>query len=160
MKLNYWALSLLFLTAGFAAAQDTVSHGYIFTAPAVMSLDGSHVGALQFGGGGDLALTKGFTIGGDIAYQFPFRSAGDGVGILDANVGYHFKPKKGKIVPFVTGGYSTMFREGAVHGANVGAGFTWWAADRHGLRIEVRDQIFRGGATLNNVGFRIAWAFR
>jgi hypothetical protein len=60
------------------------------------------------------------------------------------------------IEPFVTGGWSILFRTGGVGAWNVGAGLTAYSGNRADLRIEIRDYIRFGVQLLE---FRVGMAF-
>ena len=154
----------LVLISTFAAAQTTDGHraqGYVFAGAGGTAPDG--VGAtLNFGVGGEGLIYKGLGAGGEIGYLTPARTPSDGFGILSANGSYHFinASSSGRLVPFVTGGYSFFFRSGFANGVNAGGGINYWFRERMGLRVEFRDQIVPGGRAVHLVGVRIGLSFR
>lgn len=74
---------------------------------------------------------------------------------------YHFVHGKDiKLDPFVTGGYTLMFRNGHVNLFNFGGGLNCWFSHRLGVRLELRDQVHRDGVSVHYWGGRIGLAFR
>lgn len=122
---------------------------------------GGSVATLHVGGGGEGLVYKGLGLGAEVGYLSPFEDLSDGIGILSTNVSYHFvKPKSNqKLVPFVTGGFSLAFRNGASGGGNFGGGVQYWVRPRLGLRFEFRDHIFSSDTT-HLYGFRVGLSFR
>jgi hypothetical protein len=115
----------------------------------------------NFGGGGEALIYKGFGVGADLGYVAPTGGISEGVGAFSVNGAYHFggrNPDR-KVVPFVTGGYSLLFREGAVSGGNIGGGVQYWASDRLGMRFEVRNIIVSSDSP-HFVGLRVGLTFR
>lgn len=136
------------------------AHGYAFAAPGAYS--DYPVTTLHFGAGGEGLLYKGFGVGGEIGYVAPARSLGDGFGILSVDGQYHFlkASKSGKIVPFVTGGYSLFFRSDSLNAVNFGAGVNYWFKERTGLRFEFRDHVPPQTPDFHVLGFRVGITFR
>lgn len=65
-----------------------------------------------------------------------------GVGVISANAVFHAgRPRRHRVTPFVTGGYTLWFRQGSASGVNVGGGVNYWLRDGLGLRAELRDHI-------------------
>lgn len=143
--------------------QERRGHGYVFGAPGVISEGGA--AALHIGGGGERLLYKGFGLGFEIGALAPLRDLGVGesVGIGSIDAQYHFRnaSQSGKVVPFVTGGYSAFFFDRVGNGANFGGGVNYWFKERLGLRVEVRDQVpFNTDAYAHYVSFRFGLTFR
>jgi hypothetical protein len=135
---------VLISAAANAQTGDRRGWGYGFGGVGAAA-DGGATPLLNFGGGGEALLGKGFAMGGEIGYMAPMEDGSRGLGLLSANTSYHFggRNKSKELVPFVTGGYALGFREGvAANGGNFGGGFQYWASDRVGLRVEFRDFIF------------------
>jgi len=152
------------LAPSIGTAQSEKEHwgqGYVFVAPGAISSAGT-TATLHFGVGGEGLVQKGLGIGGEIGYLGPVRGLQEGLGLFSAAGSYHFKNASGsgKLVPFVTGGYSLIFREGKTNGGNFGGGVNYWFRERVGLRLEFRDQVFTQGRTAHFYGFRIGLAFR
>ena len=119
--------------------------------------------ALSLTGGGEGFVYKGLAIGGEGGYGWISGSFNEGLGMFSANPAYHFKGqgRSKALVPFVTGGYSMLFRGGHVDGFNAGGGTTWWPANHFGLRFEGRFHHFIAGPVGANVYmFRIGPSFR
>jgi hypothetical protein len=152
------------LAPSIGTAQSEKEHrgqGYVFVAPGAISSSVT-TATLHFGVGGEGLVHKGLGIGGEIGYLGLARGLQEGVGLFSANGSYHFKnaSASGKLVPFVTGGYSLIFREGKTNGVNFGGGVNYWFREGVGLRLEFRDQAFTQGETAHYYGFRIGLAFR
>jgi len=165
---------LLVAMSGLVAAQTPVPpakstnttnderrvQGYVFFGPGATS--GSSTTWVNFGGGGEGFVKGGLSVGGEIGGFTPAQNFGDGFGILSANAGYHFlkASKSGKVVPFVSGGYSLFFRSGSASGVNFGGGLDYWFKDRVGLRFEVRDHVVIEYPDTHYAGFRLGLIFR
>jgi hypothetical protein len=136
------------------------SYGYIFAAPGGNSEGGD--GALHIGGGGEGVFKNGAGIGAELAYLTPFESFGDGIGTFSINGSYHFlnSSKSGKVVPFVTGGYTGFFRGGYSNGVNFGAGVNYWFKPRIGMRLEFRDNVFLQDNASHFLNVRFGLTFR
>jgi hypothetical protein len=119
---------------------------------------GDFTNLLAMGGGGEGFVYRSIAVGGDAAYLFPARRFLGGLGLVSANGSYHFTGLgDGRLAPFVTGGYSLAFREGAVNMANFGGGVTYWFRPGLGVRFEVRDHHH---SDFSIVTFRIGLSFR
>jgi hypothetical protein len=105
---------------------------------------GGSSAASQIGGGGEGTVYKGLGVSFDLGYLYPLREFGAGFGTLSPGVQYQFTPHR-KTVPFVSGGYTLGFREGAMNMVHFGAGTTYWFNERIGLRIEARDHMPTAG---------------
>ncbi len=154
---------LLAASMSIAVAAQTTrehgGHGYAFVAPGGAS---GGAATLHFGVGGEALVYKGLGVGGEIGYLGPARSLGEGFGVFSPDVSYHFlnASKSGKVVPFVTGGYSLLFRSGVANAVNFGGGVNYWFKDRVGLRLEFRDHIPAHSELSHFYGFRIGLTFR
>lgn len=114
---------------------------------------------VHVGGGGEGLFYKGLGAGAEIGYLAPTRGVGDGFGVASVDVSYHFVQPGRKLVPFVTGGFSLLFRNGSSAGGNVGGGVQYWMKDRVALRLEFRDHIVSSDSP-HFYGFRVGFAFR
>jgi hypothetical protein len=132
--------------------------GYGFGAIGSSSGDFGHT-TVHVGAGGEGLFYKGLGAGAEIGYLAPTRSLGDGFGVASVNVAYHFVKPGRKLVPFVTGGYSLLFRNGSSSGGNIGGGVQYWMKDRVALRFEFRDHIISSDSP-HFYGFRVGLAFR
>lgn len=143
------------------AASERRGQGYVFVAPGAVADDGA-VGTLHVGVGGEGLVYKGLGVGAEIGYLGLTRGLGNGIGVFSANGSYHFRnvTSSGKLVPFVTGGYSLLFRGEAINAANFGGGINYWFHDRVGLRLEFRDHLPAHADLSHYVGFRFGLAFR
>ena len=152
---------LAVLTLGLHGQEiQPAAQGYIFAGPGAAVYRGESGSVYSFGGGGEIFVRKGFTVGGELGYMAPSSAFASGFGVLSANPAYHFVTKKeSKLVPFVTGGYSLGFRSAHINMANFGGGVTWWVGQRHGIRFEFRDH-YAWASETHYPSFRVAWAFR
>jgi hypothetical protein len=113
------------------------------------------------GGGGELALAKGVSLGiegGAVALAHDYINTVQGEGSINGY--YHFRhSRQARWDPFATGGYSLFFRRGAHSLGNFGGGVNYWFADTVAFRFEFRDQVQGGPATLHYWGARIGFSF-
>jgi hypothetical protein len=66
-----------------------------------------------------------------------------------------------KADPFVSAGYTLMFRAGHANLVHFGGGLTYWFHSRFGSRLEFRDHVHTGdGAAPHYWGFRMGLALR
>jgi hypothetical protein len=117
---------------------------------------------LQFGVGGEAVLGKGIGLGAEIGALGTREYFSDTVmGAFSPNGYYHFIHGEGlKADPFVTGGYTLLFRSGHANLANFGGGLTYWFHNRLGARLEIRDQLNTTGVIGHFWGARFGLAFR
>ena len=91
------------------------------------------------GGGGEARVYKGLGVGGELGFLFPRQEFLYGAGLLSVNTLYRWNTgTHWKVQPFVTGGYSLLFRGFAENRLNFGGGLTYWMSERAGLRVEYR----------------------
>lgn len=65
-----------------------------------------------------------------------------GVGIISTNAVYQFgTATRRRITPFVTGGYTLLFRSETMNAVNLGGGANFWTSDAFALRVELRDHL-------------------
>ena len=169
MRRLTYIICLTALLAGSAIAQTTAAQttkehhgqGYGFVAPGAVN-DGSSSSTMHFGVGGEGLIYKGLGVGGEIGYAIPTRRPEDGFGIFSANGSYHFRhaSASGKLVPFVTGGYSLFFRSSTGNAVNFGGGVNYWFREHAGIRAEFRDHVLTVDRNLHYFGFRIGFTFR
>jgi hypothetical protein len=152
--------AVVYLLTGILNAQP--SHGYVFVAPGGATCCGNTSMMMQFGAGGEAVLGKGVGIGAEIGALGSRQYFTDTVmGVFSPNGYYHFNHGKDiKIAPFVTGGYTLLFRWGHANLANFGGGLTYWFRRRLGARLEVRDQLNTTGTITHFWGVRFGLAFR
>ncbi len=128
-------LLLLFLGCNlFISAQGV---GRVFRAPGVIS-NGDANFVLHFGGGGEALIVGGFGIAADIGYLFDPDAFGDGLGAFSSGGIFKFNRDE-RTVPFVTAGYTLLFRESTLSFGYVGVGVNRWFGDHFGLRVEAKD---------------------
>lgn len=136
------------------------AQGFVFFGPGATS--GSSSTFVNFGGGGEGFLKGGLSVSGEIAGYTPAKSFDEGFGILSGDAGYHFlkASQSGKLVPFVSGGYSLFFRSETANGINFGGGVNYWLKDHIGLRFEIRDHLVVESPDTHFIGFRFGMTFR
>ncbi len=139
-----FALSmLLFALAVSARAQSPEApyhgHGYFqFGTGGCTNL--SCGGVHTFAAGGEAFVYRGLAVGGEGGYGWAGDLLSQGAAMFSANPSYHFKGqgRSRRVVPFVTGGYTLLFRQMSINGSNVGGGVTVWPSNHVGLRFEGR----------------------
>ncbi len=111
-------------------------------------------------GGGEAFVYRGLAVGAEGGWGWSNGDFREGLGVVSVNPAYHFKAPGRALVPFVSGGYTALIRDGHLNGFNVGGGATWWG--RHvGLRFEGRIHRFSAGPVgVNIYMFGIGPAFR
>jgi hypothetical protein len=142
------------------ASQDYRGQGYVFAGPSYSSYYSSAL--INAGGGGEGFVHKGMSVGGEIGGFVHTGPSDAAFGVISPNVSYHFREasSSGKLVPFVTGGFSLFFKGRADPGSNVGGGLNYWFKDHLGLRIELRDHIPWRTDIGHIVGVRVGLSFR
>lgn len=144
--------------------REAGGQGYVFVAPGGRSTDDA---TLHFGGGGEYVFKGGGSVGAELGYLGPIERLDAGFGVFSLNGGYHFKnaSRSGKTVPFLTAGYTGIFRgSGGDSGFNFGGGVNHWFKDRVGVRLEFRDNVFGFTSGANNsvhyLNARVGLTFR
>jgi hypothetical protein len=160
-------LALILLSGSAACAQS--SNGYAFFAPGGVTCCGHTAMTLHAGFGGEAVLGHGIGLGAEIGALGTRQDFADSVaGAFSPNGYYHFvHRRRAKVDPFVTAGYTVLFRSGHLNFFNFGGGFNYWGNGRLGLRLEVRDHVHSEwasqwfeGPTLHYWGVRVGLAFR
>ena len=160
MRHAIFASILLGVFAGALDAQP--SNGYVFFAPGGVTCCGHTAMTLQFGVGVEGVLAKGIGVGAEVGALGTRQYFGDSVvGVFSPNGYYHFVHGKDiRSDPFVTGGYTLIFRSGHANLFNFGGGLNYWFRGRLGFRSELRDQVLTDGSSLHYWGVRFGLAFR
>ena len=165
MKRIVWmALCFLVLVSRLAYPQSVETtpkpgYGYALFTPGATLGDGA-AATLTMGAGAEGLIKGGFGAGADVSYLFyPTGGFSEGFGLFSPGVIYQFNPAR-KTVPFVTGGYSLVFRQGTLNLIHYGGGFNHWFNNHYGLRFEVRDHIQTRSAEYHLLQFRAAFLFR
>ncbi len=153
-------LGFLFLTfCGALAAQS--SHGYFFAAPGGVTSGGYTDKTWHAGGGGEGILGKGVGISGEIGALGPTDCLSCVIGAFSVNGNYHFLRGRGhKVDPFVTTGYTLLFRGESKSLVNFGVGVNYWFSRPVGVKVEFRDHIYPVGTPEHFWGFRFGVTFR
>jgi hypothetical protein len=140
--------------------EPKTGYGYLFVTPGAVIGDGGASGTLTLGGGGEALIKGGLGISADLGYMFPFQGGfGSGIGLFSPGAVYQFSTAR-KTVPFVTGGYTLAFRDGAYSMIHFGGGFNHWFSNRWGIRVEIRDHIDPHYPEYNFLQFRIGFLLR
>ena len=159
MKLTLTAVLLSACLAPAALAQRTL--GYWYVAPGGLTSSGVTAFTIQMGGGGELAVAKGVSLGiegGAVGVKRDYIHSLKGEGSLNGY--YHFRhARDARWDPFVTGGYSLFFRRGATSLGNFGGGFNYWFGETVAFRLEFRDQVQGGPAAIHYWGARVGFSF-
>lgn len=155
-------LLLMTLMAGLASAQTPGGQLYTFVAPGGVAGGNGASATMHYGFGGEGFVYDGLSVGGEIGYAASLRRQSQGLGIASGNGSYHFKNSSGdgRLVPFITGGYSVLFRSAAAHGFNFGGGVNYWSKERLGVRLEFRDHVAKFDRPVHFLGFRVGITFR
>ena len=159
MRPIFSALLLISLLPAAALAQRSL--GYWYVAPGGLTSSGVTAFTMQIGGGGEIALRKGVALGiegGVVGVKREFFHSLQGEGAVNGY--YHFNhSREARWDPFVTGGYSMLFRKGVSNLGNFGGGFNYWFAENVAFRFEFRDQVLGGPATTHYWGGRVGLSF-
>jgi hypothetical protein len=112
---------------------------------------------LNPGVGADVLVYKGLAASADIGYVGFYNDfASSGFGLFSPNASYLFFRTR-RVVPFVTAGYSLIFRDGTSNLGNYGGGMTYWFRHRVGLRVEGRDNRDLRGYHFSRVRFGVSF---
>lgn len=110
-------------------------------------------------GGGEIPIASGFSVGPELGFTAPstglFWSTVQGVGSLNGY--YHIRHgREPRLDPFVSMGYSALFRDGHTNLFNYGGGVNYWVRPDLAFRGEFRD---RTGNGLHLWSFRFGVSF-
>lgn len=177
MRIGLWSIVAL-TTCGIvspsrANAQTVPGYGYAFAGPAAVSNIGVRAVALNIGGGGEVWVGGGVSVGGELGLvSFPaveqrtsccVVSASSATALLvSANASRHFVRSVGPAQwrPFITGGISVVAGGEAVGLFNAGGGAERWISPHAGIRLEIRDQFVLASNPSVLLGFRAGVVFR
>ena len=166
-------LTLLFLLVASAAAlaqtpqppqgpkKEYGGQGYGYIGPGAFTTDSDAL--IHYGAGGEGFLKGGFAANIDVGGFSSSRNFSEGFAVISPGVSYHFKKasQSGKVVPFVTGGYTLFAGSGGVdNGIHFGGGVNYWFKERIGLRVEIRDFVPVPVDDFHILGFRFGVSFR
>lgn len=111
-------------------------------------------------GGGEIAIAKGFSAGPEMGFLTPRHHFNNNVaGLAAANGFYHFQHGKRALDPYVSAGYSALFRDGHINFFNYGGGLNYWVNPTLAVRAEFRDRVNNSGPTLHLWTFRLGVSF-
>lgn len=143
---------LLSICCAAALAQRSHFHWLVDAGGATARGNTSFVAGLT--GGGEIAIARGFSAGPELGFIAPRtgRFWDSVVGLAALNGYYHIRPGRTvRFDPYVSSGYSVLFRSDRIDMFNYGAGLTYWVKPDVGFRSEFRDRV-GGGMHL--------WSFR
>jgi hypothetical protein len=174
MKLS-WILTGFLLISATACGQETIRE-YVFIAPAratgstpasnstfgilppaTPASAGTSGSTTAYGGGLGLVLrlshegglAQHFGAGIDLSAILPGKGqVGSATAGSVALNGYYHPLSNTTFDPFVTGGYSALFRDFAANGFNAGGGVNCWFGENWGLVVEIRQLIFNSSPAL------------
>lgn len=98
-------------------------------------------------GGGEIAIGRGFSAGPEMGFIAPSKGRfWDTVqGLAALNGYYHFRQdERVRFDPYVSSGYSVVFRDGHLNMFNYGGGLNYWVIPNVGFRGEFRDRTGNG----------------
>lgn len=154
------------LLALCAAAMAQESHAYVTAAPGGISVAGNTAKALYGAVGAEGLVSSGIGLGAEAGAIRQVSPGWHGVlTYVSTNVYYHLIQTGDQTDPFVTVGYTSLFR-GAHHEAgqdpgqanliNFGGGLNYWMRPNLGAKIEFRDNLHpKRGPNPNYWSFRI-----
>ncbi|HOL70287.1 MAG TPA: hypothetical protein PLA43_09010 [Bryobacteraceae bacterium] len=155
-------IALLLATLS-AAALGQGMNGYVFSAPGIVTAGSQAVGNIHIGAGVEGAIGKGIGAGLELGAMSGTRCFPECVvGVFSPNINYHFlRGNERRADPFVTAGYTLMFRHGHANMFNFGGGMNYWVARRVGFRVELRNHVHvYNGSWFHYLGVRFGLAFR
>jgi hypothetical protein len=154
------AAILLLAASGMASAQTRrESVGWISFFTGAGGVSGAAPAIDFIGDDVTFRLYKGFGAGIGEGVGRDFGANNGNFVLFPMNLSYHFR-RLDRLGPFVTGGYSMIFRRGIREdGANFGAGLQYWFRDHFGLDAEFRNHVFAGAPRYFGE-FRIGFAMR
>jgi hypothetical protein len=149
---------LLILSSGLAFSQTRREPvGWLCFFAGGGGISGSGPTVTFFGEETTFRIYKGFGAGLEEDPSWDFSSGS--LISFSANLSYHFRRSE-KVEPFITGGYSTVFRKGTREdGGDFGGGSHFWFSDHLGLYTAFHNQIFTGPAR-DFYGFQLGIAMR
>jgi hypothetical protein len=126
-----------------------------FGAPGVTTGRGDTSGAaLHVGGGAEIVWVNGLGLAVDVGYLWPPEAIEVGVGIFSGGLIYEFRTSR-RYSPYVRGGYTLFFGEGAASLMHSGIGFSRWFNEQWGMNFELRDHLFIAAPERNLIEFSI-----
>lgn len=164
-RMSRWWCLLAFLAFSLIApfgAYGQYTRGYVFVSPGGLTSAGTTQSLFSLGGGAERLLSRGIGAGAEVGAVFPGNGPiKDTSGLFSLNGYYHFKSDE-RLDPFLTAGYSVLFRSSTENMVNFGGGATYWFHDNRGLLLEFRDHVGspKSGPTGNYWEFRIGLTFR
>jgi len=153
--------AILLLPVMAIAQNQRTGQGYLFAAVGGVNAES---GVTAGGGAGfEKLFYKGLGAGLEVQ-GYGGNPYGGGV-TFSANGSYHFRTSGSstKMVPFGTAGFSALGSCGdscgGLIGFNFGGGVNYWITPRRGLRLELRDHVFKPSDPIHKWEIRVGLAF-
>jgi hypothetical protein len=111
---------------------------------------------VNLGAGVDFGVAGGFGAGAELGFMPPAGNWHNGLGALSLNGRQRFRSVAEGIVPFVSGGYTLLFRPDfdSVHGGNIGGGMDYRMRNGRAVRVDFRWYLEgESGPFFGRVGF-------
>jgi len=137
-----------------------VKYGVVFGAPGFVTDGYDSEATVYLGGGGEVIWPSGLGFGVDGGYMTSPSGFDYGVFVFSPGIIFEF-PLEGSTRPYVRGGYTLMFRDGAANLFSFGGGVNHWFNERLGLKFEVRDNVYlESGGSPHFIDFLIGLNIR
>ncbi len=152
------AILILLAASASAGSPEANYHGHGYLQFGVGGCSNLPCGTVRtLTGGGEAFVYRGLAAGAEAGYGWAANVFSAGAAMLSVNPAYHFKGqgRARRVVPFITGGYTGLFRQVSINGSNFGGGVTVWPGDHVGLRFEGRLYHFNI-AGISSVNFVVA----
>ncbi len=145
-------LVLVFVLTGVVWADEPVqASGRGFFGFAGVTDESSEL-LFHMGGGGEGKLVGGLGVTADLGYLFSREGFSGGIGLFSPGLIYHFN-RDSRTTPFLTGGYTLLFRDGVANLGFGGGGVDHWFKERLGLRFEFRLHVRSEGLAEGRIAF-------
>lgn len=159
-EVRYFAIIILVLTGWTSIAFAQRSHAYWVASPGGLTAGGHTQFRFAMAGGGEIKIARGFAAGAEIGVNGPRAFNHQVVGLLSVNGFYHpLHAERTRLDPFVTAGYSLLFRSQTRNLFNYGGGVNYWFVPHLALRGEVRDHIYDAGGRVHLWELRMGVSF-
>jgi len=162
MEMRHFCAVILLVLVCAAAAPAQRSYGYWTLTNGGATAGGRTAYQLGLNGGGEFAIRKGFSAGLEGGFTGDPRSNyGDTmIGMASVNGYYHINHSRDSVLdPFLTMGYTVLFRSDTQNAFNYGVGLNWWFKPTAAVRVEFRDHTFSSPARVHFWGFRAGVSF-
>ena len=160
MKFNLPITALALSLVTGAKAQS--SHGYGFVGAGGATANGYTSRMVSFGFGGEARIVPHIGAGVELSGLGLTSNYWDSIaGMFSPNGYVHFKGSRdAKFDPYVSGGYTLIFRSGHANLANFGGGANFWPKRHLGFKVDVRDHVTTRYYTIHYWEVRAGVTFR